>query len=235
MNLAGGKPLQERGPREAPVAADTAPRKLSRIGQGGDLGGVDLQQRRGLVEREHVGRWGRAEVVPAEGELWRVLLVGVVVEVALDERGHELALGDAALAGMRIELPESLTDGEVYPPLCLLAAVGLAPLAAAPGLAAMVALAFVAGACFAPISICQLAIIRDVAPPARTAEAFTWLGTLYGAGLAAGAALAGQLIAAADPRLAIAAACAATAAAWLVATFRAGTLVPAVSARSAPP
>jgi MFS family permease len=137
-------------------------------------------------------------------------------------------LAGSILSGLR---PSQAPPGRRYPPLCLLAAAGLAPLAAAPGLGAMIALAFVAGVCFAPISICQLAVIGDVAPPGRTAEAFTWLGTLYGAGLAAGAALGGQLVAAVDPRAAIGAACAATAAAWLVATARAGTL----SARPAPP
>jgi hypothetical protein len=120
--------------------------------------------------------------------------------------------------------------GQRYPGLCLLAAAGLAPLAAAPGLGAAVALAFVAGACFAPISICQFAVIGDVAPRDRTAEAFTWLGTFYGAGLACGAALAGQLVAAADPRVAMAAACAATATAWIVATLRAATLAQAPAA-----
>jgi predicted MFS family arabinose efflux permease len=91
----------------------------------------------------------------------------------------------------------------------------------------MVPLAFVAGVCFAPVTTCQIALIDDVAPPGRTAEAFTWLGTLYGVGSAAGAALGGQLVAAADPHAAIAAACAATAGAWLVATVRGATLATA--------
>jgi MFS family permease len=120
--------------------------------------------------------------------------------------------------------------GQRYPGLCLLAAAGLAPLAAAPGLGAATALAFLAGACFAPISVCQFAVIGDVAPSERSAEAFTWLGTFYGAGLACGAALAGQLVAAADPRVAMAAACAATAAAWIIATLRAATLAQAPAA-----
>ena len=125
------------------------------------------------------------------------------------------------VAGLR---PWSAPPGRRYPALCLLAAAGLAPLAAAPGLAVMIVLAFVAGVCFAPVSTCQIAPIDDVAPAGRTAEAFTWLGTLYGAGSAAGAALAGQLVTAADPHAAMAAACAAAAAAWVVATVRGGTL-----------
>jgi MFS family permease len=136
------------------------------------------------------------------------------------------------LTGLR---PSQTPPGRRYPALCLLAAAGLAPLAAAPGLAVMIPLAFVAGVCFAPITTCQIAVIDEVAPPGRTAEAFTWLGTLYGAGSAAGAALAGQLVAAADPRAAIAGACAATAAAWLVAAVRASTLAAGVSVRPSPP
>ena len=136
-------------------------------------------------------------------------------------------LAGSLLAGLR---SSQASAGRRYPALCLLAAAGLAPLAAAPGLAAMVVLAFVAGVCFAPIGICQFAVIDEVAPRGRTAEALTWLGTSYGAGLAAGAALAGQLIAAADPRVAMAAACAASIAAWLVATVRAETLATAPAA-----
>ncbi len=128
------------------------------------------------------------------------------------------------LSGLR---PWRAPPGRRYAALCLLAAAGLAPLAAAPGLAVMIPLAFVAGACFAPVTTCQIALIDDVAPAGRTAEAFTWLGTLYGVGSAAGAALGGQLVAAADPHAAIAAACAATAAAWLVSTVRGRTLAAA--------
>jgi len=142
------------------------------------------------------------------------------------------ALAAGMLAGSLVSGLRSspAPPGRRYPGLCLLAAAGLAPLAAAPGLAALIALAFLAGVCFAPVSICQFAMIDEVAPPGRTAEAFTWLGTFYGAGLACGAALAGQLVAAADPRVAMAAACAATVGAWLVATARAGTLAPAPAA-----
>lgn len=111
-----------------------------------------------------------------------------------------------------------------YAPLCGLAALGLLPLVATPGLGAMVALAVVAGLCFAPVTTTQIAVLDDVAPRERPAEAFTWLAILYGAGSAAGAALGGQLIAASGPRAAIAAACAATALAWAITTARAGTL-----------
>ena len=61
----------------------------------------------------------------------------------------------------------------------------------------------------------QIAVLDEVAPRERPAEAFSWLAILYGAGSAAGAALGGQLVSADGPRAAIVAACAATAPAWL--------------------
>jgi MFS family permease len=115
-------------------------------------------------------------------------------------------------------------SGPRYPRLCLLAAAGLAPLIAAPGLVAMTALAAVSGLCFAPVSTAQLAVIDEVAPAGHSAEAFTWLGTLYGSGLALGAALCGQLIVGAGVRAALAVACGAALAAALVALARARTL-----------
>jgi predicted MFS family arabinose efflux permease len=67
-------------------------------------------------------------------------------------------------------------------------------------------------------------VLDEIAPRERPAEAFAWLAIVYGAGSAAGAALAGQLIEASGPRAAIVAACAATALAWALATARAATL-----------
>ncbi len=120
--------------------------------------------------------------------------------------------------------PRSSSPGRRFPKLCLLAGLGLAPLIAAVDLPVMVVLAGISGLCFAPITITQIAVVDDVAEPEHTAEAFTWLGTMYGTGLAVGAALSGQLITAVGIRLALAAACGATLLAWLVATIRAKTL-----------
>lgn len=119
------------------------------------------------------------------------------------------------------------TAGRRYPPLCLLGALGLAPLILTPALPAMAALATLSGVCFAPITNCQLSVIDEVAKPEHKAEAFSWLGSLYGAGLAIGAALAGQIIVAAGIRVALAGACAASLLAWLTASLRASTLNPA--------
>jgi MFS family permease len=93
--------------------------------------------------------------------------------------------------------------GERYPVLCVLAAAGLAPLILTPSLPAIVILALLSGLCFAPITTCQLAVIDEVAQPEHKAEAFSWLGTLYGTGLALGAALSGQLVTAGGSRAAL--------------------------------
>lgn len=111
-----------------------------------------------------------------------------------------------------------------YPVLCLLAAAGLAPLIVASPLGAMLPLALLAGLCFAPVTTAQIAAIDHVAPEGRKGEAFSWIGTLYGAGSALGAAVAGQLLAHGSPRSVFAAACAAGVLAWLVAAARARTL-----------
>jgi hypothetical protein len=80
--------------------------------------------------------------------------------------------------------PPRRAAGHRYPVLCLLAAAGLAPLILTPNLVLMTALAVLSGLCFAPITTCQIAVIDEVAAPEHKAEAFTWLGTLYGVGLA---------------------------------------------------
>lgn len=70
----------------------------------------------------------------------------------------------------------------------------------------------------------QIAVIDRVVQPGHTAEAFTWLSTLYGAGSALGAAFAGQLISAGNTRAAIILGCGATVVAWLLSVTRASSL-----------
>ena len=89
-----------------------------------------------------------------------------------------------------------------------------------PPIGAAVALAALAGLCFAPITVCQNAAINEVAADASKAEAFSWLATAYGTGAAAGAVLAGQLTDASHVRAVFATACAATALSWLFAAVR---------------
>jgi MFS family permease len=106
----------------------------------------------------------------------------------------------------------------LYPRLCLLAAAGLALVPAAGSVLTMSIVAVISGLCFAPITTVQVAAVDEVSPEAHRAEAFTWVGTVYGVGSALGAALAGQLIVQSGDRAALIAAAGATAAAWLLAT-----------------
>jgi MFS family permease len=125
------------------------------------------------------------------------------------------------LTGLR---PPAAGAGQRYGRLCGLAALGLLPLLMLPGLGGTVALAALAGLCFGPVTTAQIGVLDEVAPRERPAEAFAWLAIVYGAGSAAGAALAGQLVEASGVRAAVAAACAATALAWILATARGKTL-----------
>lgn len=160
-----------------------------------------------------------------------------ILDVAFPAFAH--ARGAAAVSGVLLSAfaagswiggfahglrPRAASPGRRYPRLCLLAGLGLAPLIAAVNLPVMVILAAISGLCFAPITTTQIAVVDDVAEPEHTAEAFTWLGTMYGTGLAVGAALSGQLITAVGIRLALAVACGATLLAWLVAMIRSKTL-----------
>jgi len=170
-----------------------------------------------------------------------------VLDVAFPAFAH--AHGSAASAGVLLSAfaagvwiggflyglrPRRQPATHLYPRLCLLAAAGLAPLIAMPGLIAMVPLCIVSGLCFAPVTTCQLAVIDEVAQPAHRAEAFTWLGTFYATGLAVGAAASGQLIAGPGTRAALAAACGATLCAWLVTAVRGATLKQAGQAARTP-
>ncbi len=89
--------------------------------------------------------------------------------------------------------PSSSSAVARYPALCALACVGLAPLLLTLPLGFAVFLAALAGLGFAPITVTQAAAVDELTATGRKAEAFSWLGTAYGAGAAAGAAAAGQL------------------------------------------
>lgn len=104
----------------------------------------------------------------------------------------------------------------LYPRVCLLAALGMAGVGVAGSVLSMSIVAVASGLCFAPISTVQTATIDEVAAEGHRAEAFTWVGSVYATGSAAGAALAGQLIAGSGERAALLAAVGATAAAWVI-------------------
>src|SRR3954451_4001281 len=55
-SVIAGEPGDERRARDPPAVAELAPRELAGGGQLGGLIGLDLQQLRGLLEREHLRR-----------------------------------------------------------------------------------------------------------------------------------------------------------------------------------
>ena len=75
--------------------------------------------------------------------------------------------------------------------LMVLLALAYLPLAAAPGVPAMIGLAALAGLFLAPVLACAFVVVDRHAPAGTVTEAFSWLVTAVGVGASAGSALAG--------------------------------------------
>ena len=88
--------------------------------------------------------------------------------------------------------------------LLLVLAALTAPVLAADGLAAAIALSLAAGAAWSPVLSSQYALIAELAPARATTTAFTWSTSAVVAGIAAGSALAGPLVDATSGRGALA-------------------------------
>jgi hypothetical protein len=73
---------------------------------------------------------------------------------------------------------------------CAIVALAAAPMLALHGLAPVSALLVLAGAGYGVLNVAVFELLEAVVAPTRAVEAFTWLTTFAGAGLAAGAALA---------------------------------------------
>ncbi len=106
---------------------------------------------------------------------------------------------------------------ERYPRLCLLIALGFAPLLLTSTKADSVVLLIVSGFAFAPAGAVLYTLIDEVAPPGTATEASTWMITAIVVGLAAGNALAGALVSGGHPHRGYALAVAAAFAAWVIA------------------
>jgi MFS family permease len=83
---------------------------------------------------------------------------------------------------------------ERYPALCLLIAVGFAPLLLTSTKLDSVVLLTISGFAFAPAGAVLYTLIDEVAPRGTATEASTWMITAIVAGLAVGNALAGALV-----------------------------------------
>jgi MFS family permease len=140
--------------------------------------------------------------------------VEVAVPAALEGMGHRnltgLLLGAWGVGSMLAGVAVARAGAAAEPArrlALLLAAWGIAHAAigAAGTPLTLTLLLLVAGATIAPTIVVANGMLDDLAPAGTLTEAFTWTGTGMIAGAAAGSALAGALVDAASPGLAMAA------------------------------
>jgi MFS family permease len=139
--------------------------------------------------------------------------VEVVVPAALDATGHRALTGvllgvwgvGSLLAGLAIGRLGAAADAPRRLALALVAwglahaALGISGEPVMLGL-----LLLVAGATIAPTFVSANGMLDDLAPTGTLTEAFTWMSTGISVGIAAGSAVAGALVEAASPTLAMA-------------------------------
>jgi Major Facilitator Superfamily len=139
--------------------------------------------------------------------------VEVAVPAALEGMGHRdltgLLLGIWGLGSMLAGIGVARAGAAPNPARRLamsLAAWGVAhaALGAAGSPIALTLALLVAGATIAPTFVCANGMLDGLAPPGTLTEAFTWTATGMVAGAAAGSALAGALVEATSPGLAMA-------------------------------
>ncbi|MFI5005160.1 MAG: MFS transporter [Solirubrobacterales bacterium] len=175
--------------------------------------------------------------------LYTVVLAGVVigaVEVGLPalaaregarwSSGPLLALFSlGSMTGGLIYSARSwgLPIGRRYTAVLIAMALAVAPLIAAPSLAATFGLSVLAGLCLAPMISCQFSLVGALAPAGTVTEAFTWHRAATVAGMAGGSALGGSLIDARGPGAAFALGCAGVALAAVLAVLGRRRIEPA--------
>lgn len=173
---------------------------------------------RGVPGERH---WaGALRSAPLVRLLVGVLFVGLTIgafTVAIAAHAEDVASRSAAAWLIAANAVGALIGGVVnatLPPaadpsrrvfwLAVLLAAGYAPLVAAPGLAGTVPLAALSGLALPPTLACVFVLVGTAAPAGAATEAFAWVVTGFGAGYAAGSALAGAVVDAAGYRPAIA-------------------------------
>jgi predicted MFS family arabinose efflux permease len=138
--------------------------------------------------------------------------VEVVVPAALDGTGHReltgVLLGAWGVGSMIAGLAMGRLGAASDPPRRLALALGAwglahAALGASGEPVVLGLLLLVAGATIAPTLVSANGMLDDLAPTGTITEAFTWTSTGIGLGIAAGSSLAGALVEAASPGLAM--------------------------------
>ena len=92
----------------------------------------------------------------------------------------------------------------------------MVPLVFAPSVAAMFALAVIAGLCLAPLISVRSELVGEALPPGTGNEAFSWVSVSVALGASAGSAIAGPLVEAGGWRLGVILACSVSAAGFLL-------------------
>jgi Major Facilitator Superfamily len=139
--------------------------------------------------------------------------VEVAVPAALDGMGHRELTGEllgvwglgSMLAAVGVARAGAAEDPSRRLTLTLVAwGIAHAALGAAGAPLSLTLLLLVAGATIAPTFVCANGMLDHLAPAGTLTEAFTWTSTGIVAGAAAGSALAGAIVEAASPGLAMA-------------------------------
>lgn len=162
-------------------------------------------------------------------ELWGGAAIGAM---EISTTAFAIELGSAGLAGalIAVQAAGSMAGGlwygsrrhgtpssDRYPRLCLLIAVGFAPLMLMGSMASALPLMALSGFAFAPASAVAYMLIDELAPPGSATEVSTWLLTALVAGVAAGTAIGGSLVSGGHPSRGFAAAFVAAVISWVVA------------------
>lgn len=120
---------------------------------------------------------------------------------------------------------------ERYPRLCLLFALGLAPLLLADSIPAAIPAMALSGFVLAPVTAVAFLLIEDLSPAGTATEASTWAITALVVGIAVGNGAAGPLVESGPPQHGFAIAVVAALVGWMVAARGRGALagVPAAA------
>lgn len=113
--------------------------------------------------------------------------------------------------------PRTTRSADRYPRLCLVIAIGFAPLLLASSIPNALPLMALSGFAFAPATAVGYLLIEELSPPGTLTEASTWFITSVVAGVAVGNAVAGPLISGGHAHRGFGVAVAAAALSWMVA------------------
>jgi MFS family permease len=170
-------------------------------------------------------------VVLLLAELWSGAALGSM-EIATT--AFAIQLGWAGLAGalVAVQAAASMAGGlwygtrrhdasaaDRYPRLCLLIAVGFAPLMLMDSMASALPLMALSGFALAPAAAVVYMLIDELAPPESMTEVSTWLITALVVGVAAGTAIGGGLVSDDHAWRGFAAALLAAIVSWLIAQW----------------